>query len=125
MAELLPHAFDADDLDRSPVAAPACRPGCASGTGAGTVFVHPDSVGGQRVWTAYWERSTGFADEPSGRRARHPGGGPDLAGLDDAVAWGAPARRGSSWSTPTVSSPGPAKATRQSSVGRAVRNGDE
>src|SRR5262245_21489594 len=59
MADLLPHAFDATDLDRPPVEVLPVR--LRQWHGRGTVFVHPDSVSGQQVWTAYWERSAGFA----------------------------------------------------------------
>ena len=68
LAELLPYAFDAEDLaavDRSPQPrAPAVPPRLAAFRGRGTVFVHPDLAGGQRVWTGYWERSSGFRETP-------------------------------------------------------------
>jgi cytidine deaminase len=68
MADLLPHAFDATDLDRP--AAEALPPRVLQWRGRGTVFVHPDTVGGQRVWTAYWERSDGLsgAEPPAAER---------------------------------------------------------
>ena len=40
-----------------------CPHGAQAVAGPGTVFVHPDSAGGERVWTAYWERSAGFDDD--------------------------------------------------------------
>ena len=52
--------------------------GCVEFRGKGTVFVHPDVAGGQRVWTGYWERSTGTGDEPPGI-------------LDEAPTWPSPA----------------------------------
>ncbi len=59
----------------------------SSSRAQGTVFVHPDSVGGERVWTAYWERSAGFSDDSSAARGILEEGPlwPDSA---DAVAWG-------------------------------------
>jgi cytidine deaminase len=78
--------------------------------GRGTVFVHPDARDGRRVWTAYWERSDGFAtglghgddaaadlDEaaaaevdmgalPTGRGILEEA--PTWAQISDAVAWG-------------------------------------
>src|SRR4029450_12479435 len=58
MAQLLPHAFGPEDLDRPrEVTLP---PRLREWQGRGTVFVHPDVAAGERVWTAYWERSSGF-----------------------------------------------------------------
>jgi cytidine deaminase len=76
MAELLPYAFDATDLD-------AARAPLAAWRGRGTVFVHLDMVRGQPVWTGYWERSAGLG-ERSGILEEAPTW-PDAA---DAVAWG-------------------------------------
>jgi cytidine deaminase len=87
LADLLPHAFDAGDLDRPPEAVLPAR--LRDWQGRGTVFVHPDVAGGQRVWTAYWERSTGFADDPAKDDDRgileEAPAWPELA---TAVAWG-------------------------------------
>jgi cytidine deaminase len=97
MSDLLPHAFDASELDRPPVEVlPA---GLRQWHGRGTVFVHPDTVSGTPVWTAYWERSTGFSESGAAGEA-----GPDAADPDEergileegptwpevaqAVAWG-------------------------------------
>jgi cytidine deaminase len=97
MSDLLPHAFDASELDRPPVEVlPA---GLRQWHGRGTVFVHPDTVSGTPVWTAYWERSTGLSESGAAGEA-----GPDAAGPDEergileegptwpevaqAVAWG-------------------------------------
>lgn len=89
MADLLPHAFDASELDRPPVEVlPA---GLRQWHGRGTVFVHPDAVSGTRVWTAYWERSTGLAGETGAAPNEERGileEGPTWPALDDAVAWG-------------------------------------
>jgi cytidine deaminase len=61
MAELLPHAFGADDLDAARGGSGSAVPArLANWRGRGTVFVHLDMAGGQRVWTGYWERSAGF-----------------------------------------------------------------
>ena len=79
MADLLPHAFDASELDRPPVQVlPASL---RQWHGRGTVFVHPDTVSGTPVWTAYWERSTGFAGTRTADEA-----GPDEAVPDEAVS---------------------------------------
>jgi len=53
------------------------------------VFVHPDTVGGQRVWTAYWERSDGLSgsDPPPEERGILEEG-PTWGERQDAVAWG-------------------------------------
>jgi len=88
LAELLPHAFGPDDLD----AAAAVRELPArvrEWRGRGTVFVHPDSVLGQRVWTAYWERSDGLAGasaDPTERGILEEG--PTWSDVDEAIAWG-------------------------------------
>ena len=89
MADLLPHAFGPDDLDRvtGPAAVPDVPARLAKWRGRGTVFVHPDMSGGEQVWTGYWERSgrqsTGDdAGRASSRRARS---WPTAAA---AVAWG-------------------------------------
>src|SRR6266511_1001451 len=80
VAALLPRAFDVADLrraDRVPVR-------LLEYIGRGTVFVHADMVGSDRVWTGYWERSTGEGDEPAGILEEAPTW-PDAA---DAVRWG-------------------------------------
>jgi cytidine deaminase len=65
MADLLPHAFGLDDLNRltGPAAVPDVPPQLAKWRGRGTVFVHPDISGGEQVWTGYWERSGGSPQE--------------------------------------------------------------
>ncbi len=87
MAELLPHAFDVADLDafggRTVEHAPVLPPSLAEWQGQGTVFIHPDMVGGQRIWTGYWERSTG-PDEPAGILEE----GPHWPAAAEGVAWG-------------------------------------
>jgi cytidine deaminase len=85
LSTLLPYAFGPENLadveEREagsvPIALRRLR-------GRGTVFVHPDIIGGQRVWTGYWERSTGSGDEPAGILEEAPNW-PDVA---EAVAWG-------------------------------------
>jgi cytidine deaminase len=81
MARLLPYAFDAAELDR-----PAQLPVKLRGfQGRGTVFVHPDVADGQRVWTGYWERSSGADDtEPAGILEEAP----TWPSVDDVIAWG-------------------------------------
>jgi cytidine deaminase len=85
MAELLPHAFDDSDLgkvstvdNRSTVPAKL-----AEYVGRGTVFVHAELVGGQQLWTGYWERASGTGREPTGIIEEAPTW-PDLPA---AVAW--------------------------------------
>jgi cytidine deaminase len=91
MSALLPHAFDTEDLDR--IAAehaerdrrPAVPAALALKVGSGTVFVHPDIADGRQVWTSYWERSSGSADdEPAGILEE----GPNFATAPEAVEWG-------------------------------------
>jgi cytidine deaminase len=95
--DLLPRAFDATELERvrvdmfgdELVTVPASSVPAALGlyVGKGTVFVHPDVKGAYAVWTAYWERSSGFGgdlDEPTGIIEE----GPQWADAADAVAWG-------------------------------------
>jgi cytidine deaminase len=92
LADLLPYAFDQADLDAvrqsSPAASATAVPGrLAAYGGRGTVFVHPDIIGGDQVWTAYWERSSGpgaGADEPAGILEE----GPVWPDPERAVAWG-------------------------------------
>ena len=86
MAELLPHAFGRDDLDAvtGPAAAPEVPPKLAKWRGRGTVFVHPELSGGERVWTGYWERSSGDVDAEVGILEE----GPIFPTAAAAVAWG-------------------------------------
>ncbi|HEY7226236.1 MAG TPA: cytidine deaminase [Micromonosporaceae bacterium] len=97
LSTLLPHAFGPETLHES------VRPATEAGgwvpprlrewQGKGTVFVHTDMVGGQRVWTAYWERSS--VDDP-GSAVGGPGAGragileegPMWTQVADGVAWG-------------------------------------
>jgi cytidine deaminase len=81
LAELLPYAFDAGELNRSdPTAEPA--PHLRDMLGRGTVFVHPDTVGGARVWTAYWDGSTGVGHSAILDEA------PSRTDASDMIAWG-------------------------------------
>ena len=81
MRELLPHAFDATELvGRTPEVPARLR----QYHGRGTVFVHPDVAGGERVWTGYWERSSGADGEPAGILEEAP----TWPLAEDAVAWG-------------------------------------
>jgi cytidine deaminase len=82
MSQLLPHAFGAEDLDRS--AGLSLSPRVQSYQGRGTVFVHADSAGGERVWTAYWERSSVAQDEERGILEE----GPLWPDPQAAIAWG-------------------------------------
>jgi cytidine deaminase len=81
MSELLPYAFDAADMGR---VAPSIPGRLVEFRGRGTVFVHPDVAGGQRVWTGYWERSSGTGDEPPGILDEAP----SWPSTVEAVAWG-------------------------------------
>jgi cytidine deaminase len=83
MAELLPHAFGPADLDR--VGPPPVPPRLREFVGRGTVFVHPDRQGGQQVWTAYWERSSG--EELTDERGILEEG-PTWPDTESAVSWG-------------------------------------
>ncbi len=113
MAALLPDAFDDTDLGRAPrepkpsTAVPASL---ALLAGTGTVFVHPDVVGGSQVWTAYWERSSKFGadpDEPTGILEE----GPSWPSVRRRGRLGTgPHARGWSSSTPPGTPPGPAAA---------------
>ncbi|MBO0871166.1 MAG: cytidine deaminase, partial [Micromonosporaceae bacterium] len=85
LAELLPHAFGPADLARvDGSATPELPARLREFHGRGAVFVHADVRNGERVWTGYWERSTGAGDEPAGilEEASH---WPDPG---DVVAWG-------------------------------------
>lgn len=87
MAQVLPFAFDGQDLLRaspSPDTASAVPARLARYAGKGTVFVHPDVLGGNQVWTAYWERSSGGKDEQTGILEEAPTW-PDVS---TAVRWG-------------------------------------
>jgi len=87
VAEILPHAFDASDLDRRPGTVVPAR--FREFQGRGTVFVHPDVAGAQRVWTAYWERSAGFDGAADAEQARGIiEEGPTWPDVADAVSWG-------------------------------------
>src|SRR4051794_724071 len=52
VAELLPHAFGPAALDKvtGPAAVPDVPTALARWRGRGTVFVHPDVAGGERIW---------------------------------------------------------------------------
>ena len=98
MSELLPYAFDERDLGRSDLTAePMPLPSRPSATaepaphlrdmiGRGTVFVHPDTVSRQRVWTGYWDGRPGRATERgNGRSWTRRRAAPAAA---DVIAWG-------------------------------------
>ena len=84
LADLLPHAFGAADLNkvRAP-ATPTVPARLAGWRGRGTVFVHPDVSGGRRVWTGYWERSGGVEGAEPGILEEAP----IFADAEGAVAW--------------------------------------
>lgn len=82
LSDLLPHAFGPDDL-HEPLHPPPLPPRLRQFHGQGTVFVHPDTAGGQQMWTAYWERSAGSEAERGILEE-----GPMWTDLADAVAWG-------------------------------------
>jgi cytidine deaminase len=87
MSELLPHAFGFDDLERVTGAAAGHQVpnDLAKWRGRGTVFVHPDLAGGETVWTAYWERSGGAADDTEKGVLEE---GPNFPTTAQAVSWG-------------------------------------
>lgn len=102
VAELLPHAFGPADLaaaaltafsaatraegaSRLPVAPDTAVPArLARWRGRGTVFVHPDSAGGELVWTGYWERSEASGGSESGILEEAP----SWSSAESVVAWG-------------------------------------
>jgi cytidine deaminase len=86
LSDLLPDAFGPDDL-HEPLRSASGEPGWVpprlrEWQGRGTVFVHPDVVGGQRVWTAYWERSSGEGETGILEE------GPVWTVVAEGVAWG-------------------------------------
>jgi cytidine deaminase len=81
MDVLLPGAFEAADLGR---VVPAIPGRLLEFRGKGTVFVHPDVVAGQRLWTGYWERSTGTGEEQPGILDEAP----TWPSPTEAIAWG-------------------------------------
>ena len=83
LSDLLPYAFGPADLDTAP-AVPLVPARLREYQGTGTVFVHPDVSGGQRVWTGYWDRSSGAGREPAGILEEAPA----WAAAADGVAWG-------------------------------------
>ena len=89
MAELLPHAFGPEDLDKvnGPAAEHEVPTGLAKWRGRGTVFVHPDLSGGETVWTGYWERSGGSPGEDDAAKGVLEEG-PNFPTAAAAVAWG-------------------------------------
>jgi cytidine deaminase len=89
MAELLPHAFGPEDLDKvnGPASGPEVPAPLAKWRGRGTVFVHPDLSGGATVWTGYWERSGGSPQESDVAKGVLEEG-PNFPTAADAVAWG-------------------------------------
>jgi cytidine deaminase len=95
LAQLLPYAFGPDNL-HEPLPEPGAGylpPRLRAWQGRGTVFVHPDLDAGKPVWTAYWERSSGFEqDEQEGAADPHARGileeGPVWTDVAEAVAWG-------------------------------------
>jgi cytidine deaminase len=100
MSELLPYAFDERDLGRSdlttdpmplpsrPTATAEPAPHLRDMIGRGTVFVHPDNVGGTRKWTGYWDGATGAeAGSELGQRSILDEA-PSRAAAADVIAWG-------------------------------------
>jgi cytidine deaminase len=89
MAELLPHAFGPDDIEKVTGATAVLEvpPALAKWRGRGTVFVHPDLSGGTQVWTGYWERSAGSSDAADAQKGVLEEG-PIFPAAADAVEWG-------------------------------------
>jgi cytidine deaminase len=89
MSELLPAAFDRYELRRVTSVAPEVpwwQPAAhlREVIGRGTVFVHPDTVDGARVWTAYWDGAAGTRRK-GGRILDEAPTRPQVA---DIIAWG-------------------------------------
>ncbi|MFC7548319.1 cytidine deaminase [Plantactinospora sp. GCM10030261] len=87
MRELLPHAFDNEDLTAitGETEVPEVPRRLAAWRGRGTVFVHPDVASGRQVWTGYWDKSAGTgADAETGVLEE----GPTWDGAEVAVDWG-------------------------------------
>jgi len=84
VAELLPFAFGPQDLvqNHTPDTQPALH--LRDMLGRGTVFVHPDAVDGKRVWTAYWDGSTGVGHGRSAILDEAP----SRVDAADVIAWG-------------------------------------
>jgi cytidine deaminase len=83
LADLLPYAFDVADLDAIVAPgghAPVVPARLQEYRGQGTVFIHPDSVAGQLVWTGYWQPPDGGAGILEEA--------PTWPDQDQAVAWG-------------------------------------
>jgi cytidine deaminase len=99
MTDLLPMAFDADAFDAADEAADVHvdrrakahdQPGSQlrDMLGHGTVFVHPDSVDGQRAWTAYWDGSVGDQPGVAARQAAILDEAPTMSTVADVIEWG-------------------------------------
>jgi cytidine deaminase len=85
LARLLPYAFGPDNLARGDrPASVELPPRLREFHGRGAVFVHADARDGKRIWTGYWERSTGTGDEPAGILEEAP----PWPEAGDVVAWG-------------------------------------
>ncbi|GAA4695046.1 cytidine deaminase [Phytohabitans rumicis] len=85
VAELLPYAFGPDDLVAAAAStAPRVPSRLLRWRGHGTVFVHRDLAGGQKVWTGYWDRSTGEEGKETGILEEAP----TWSDVDAAIAWG-------------------------------------
>jgi cytidine deaminase len=84
LVQLLPHAFDAVAMKWSP-GEPGVPARLREWQGSGIVFVHPDSVGGAVVWTAYWQQDTEAAVVDRHTILEE---GPVWTGTAEAVAWG-------------------------------------
>jgi cytidine deaminase len=89
VAELLPYAFGPADLEKvtGPAAVPEVPAQLAKWRGRGTVFVHPDISGGERIWTGYWEKSGGSSKEDDTEKGILEEG-PIFATAGAAVTWG-------------------------------------
>jgi cytidine deaminase len=85
VAELLPHAFGPNDLAAAAAPrTPKVPSRLLRWRGQGTVFVHRDVAGGQKVWTGYWDRSAGTDGGQTGILEEAP----TWVEVDDAIAWG-------------------------------------
>jgi len=99
MSDLLPRAFDAEafdaadevvgvHVDRRAGARDQPASQLRDMLGHGTVFVHPDTIDGQRAWTAYWDGTVGDQSPVAGKQAAILDEAPTMVSVGDIIEWG-------------------------------------